>query len=318
MNKLVNRAGNGIKEMAIMLADFPAPERWSLEHKAQAVQFAALLDSAQKMIAAASLAGINYKKEKKTFLDNAGKTKSSHTRIAYQSALNRLETWVSTKGINILELRPSQADDFIYFLRNDRKSASVRLDTAAASSFYTWLYRRHNVIQNPFRGTKARPAKEAVREIEIPTAPEVETIISELPSDLSAAVSVMAYRGLRAGIFPTLKITGNKFTGYSKGKNVSGAFSPEILNVIKKAGLSLRKPFYGIKANTLEKQIARAIDKLYEAGKVQAKYSAHDFRHFFAVAEYRKDNDIRRVSKLLSHTSILVTETYLRGLGEVE
>jgi len=318
MKTLVNRAGNGIKEMAVMLADFPAPEKWSQEQKAQAIQFAALLDSAQKMIAAASLAGINYQKEKKTFLDNAGKTKSPHTRIAYQSALNRLETWVSTKGINILELRPSQADDFIYFLRNDRKSASVRLDTAAASSFFTWLHRRHNAVENPFRGTKARPVKEAVREIEIPTAQEVETIINELPSDLSAAVAVMAYRGFRAGIFPTLKITGNKFTGQSKGKYVSGALSLEILNAIKKAGLPLRKPFDGIKANTLEKRIARAIVKLYETGKVQAKYSCHDFRHFFAVAEYQKDRDIRRVSKLLGHTSISVTENYLKALGEVE
>ena len=60
MKTLVNRAGNGIKEMAVMLADFPAPEKWSQEQKAQAIQFAALLDSAQKMIAAASLAGINY------------------------------------------------------------------------------------------------------------------------------------------------------------------------------------------------------------------------------------------------------------------
>ena len=318
MNELAIRAGNDIKEMAAVLATFPEPGRWTREQKAQAVNFAALLETAQKMIAVKSVAGIDYRTERETFLDNAGKTGSGHTRTAYRAGLGRLETWAAAKGINILEMTPLQADDFIYSLRG-RAAASVRLDAAAASSFFTWLHRRHNAVENPFRGTKARPAKKAVRKAEAPqTAAEIKTIVKELPPELAAAVTVMAYRGLRAGALPTLSVAGGKFTGHSKGKPVQGKMPSEALEAIKAASLPLRGPFAGIKANTLEKRIARAIKKLHEAGKIKAPYSCHDLRHFFAITEYRKDNDIRRVSKLLNHASIQITEKYLEGLGEAE
>jgi len=318
MNELATRAGNDIKEMASILATFPEPAKWTREQKEQAVQFAALLDTAQKMIAVKNLAGINYSAEKETFLNNAGRTKSEHTRKAYRVGLDRLDAWAAAQGINPLELTPAQADDFIYSLRG-RAAASVRLDTAAASSFFTWLHRRHTAIDNPFRGSKARPAKKYVKEVDPPQSPaEIETIIRELPASLAAAASIMAYRGLRAGALPTLTIAGGKFTGFSKGKPIQGKLPPEALAAIKAASLPLRGPFAGVLPNTLEKQIARAIKKLYRAGKINAAYSAHDLRHYYAITEYRKDGDIRRVSKLLGHASIQITQNYLEGLGEVE
>ena len=316
MNAIAARAGDDIKEMAEILAAFPAPEKWTREQKAQAVQFAALLDTAQKMIKAKTMAGVDWQKEKAAFLDNAGRTRSAHTRTAYRAALDRLEAWAERQKTSILELTPAQADDFIYSLR-DRAAASIRLDVSAASSFFTWLERRHAEIKNPFRGTKARPPKKAVRKIVIPTAGEVEAMIRELPPDLAAAVSVMAYRGLRVGTLLTLSIAVDRFTGHSKGKDISGKLPALALDAIKAASLPHRGPFAGERANTLDKRIARAIEKLRKAGKVQAGYSAHDFRHFFAVQEYRKDHDIHRVKGLLHHTSISVTENYLRSLGEI-
>jgi len=319
MNVLAHRAGNDIKEMAAILATYPAPEKWTAEMKTQAIQFAALLNTAQKMIAAASLVGIGYNAEKETFLNNAGRTQSAHTRTAYKVALGRLDTWAERQKISPLEMTPAQADDFIYSLKTqERSSASIRLDTAAASSFFTWLERRHAGIKNPFRGTKARPAKKSVRGFAVPSAEEVETIICELPAYEAAAVSVMAYRGLRAGALPELTVSGGKYKTHSKGKDAAIVLPPEALEKIKAANLPLKKPFTGVLPNTLEKRIVRAIDKLFKDRKVQGKYSAHDFRHFFAVTEYRKDKDIYRVSKLLDHTSIQITENYLKGLGEVE
>ena len=319
VKELAIRTGNDIKEMAQALATFPEPGKWTQEQKAQAVQFAALLDTAQKMIAVKTLAGIDYSSEKETFLNNAGRTSSVHTRTAYRAGLDRLETWAAAHGLNILELTPAQADDFIYSLRGDRAAASIRLDTAAASSFYTWLHRRHTAIENPFRGSKARPEKKTVKKVDPPqTAAEIKTIIKELPPEMAAAAAVMAYRGLRAGALPTLSITGGKFTAHSKGKDIGGKMPDAALNAIKAAALPLRAPFAGIKANTLEKRIARAIKNLYDTGKLKAAYSCHDLRHFFAITEYRRDRDIHRVSRLLDHASIQVTENYLKGLGETE
>ena len=320
MNQLAIRAENDIKELAVVLAAFPEPGKWTREQKQQAVQFAALLDTAQKMITVKTLAGIDYASEKETFLNNAGKTASPHTCAAYRTGIGRLETWTAAQGINILELTPAQADDFLYSLRGDRAAASIRLDAAAASSFFTWLHRRHTAIDNPFRGSKARPAKTTVKKVDPPqTAAEIKTIIKELSPELAAAAAaVMAYRGLRAGALPNLSITGGRFTAHSKGKDISGKMPDYALDAIKAASLPLRAPFAGIKANTLEKRIARAIKKLYDNGKVKAAYSCHDLRHGFAIVEYRRDRDIHRVSRLLGHASIQVTENYLRGLGEIE
>jgi integrase/recombinase XerD len=54
--------------------------------------------------------------------------------------------------------------------------------------------------------------------------------------------------------------------------------------------------------------------RLQKEGKINAAYSAHDFRHYFAVSEYQKDKDIYKLSKLLDHTNISITETYLKSL----
>jgi hypothetical protein len=168
MNELAVKAESNIKEMAAVLATFPDPGKWTREQKAQAVQFTALLDTAQKMIVAANIAGIDYEKEKAVFLDNAGQ--SGHTRRGYRNAIVRLDVWAARHNINPLELSPAQTDDFIYSLRNEKSEktgkeispATVRISVAAVSSFYTFLHRRHASIDNPFRGSKARPKEKAV------------------------------------------------------------------------------------------------------------------------------------------------------------
>jgi site-specific recombinase XerC len=317
MNELAIRASKDIQDMAAILVAYPSPDKWTQEQKAQAVNFAALLDTAQKMIAVKGIAGIDWQEEKAVFLDNA--IKSAHTRTGYRAALSRLDAWAATRTINPLEMTPAQADDFIYAQKaTGAAPATVRLTIAAASSFYTFLHRRHTAVENPFRGTKALPAKKAVRETAIPDTKEVKAIIAALPTMEAAAAAVMAYRGLRAGGLPGMTITGTKFETHSKGKDIKGNIPAEAIERIKAAGLTMKSPFAGILPNTLEHRIARAIEKLHRAGKVRAAYSAHDLRHFYAVTEYRKDKDIHRVSKLLNHASISVTENYLKGLGEAE
>jgi hypothetical protein len=122
MNTTVARAGQDIKDLAAVLACFPFPDKWTQEQKAHAVNFAALLETAQKMITAKNVSGIDYEAEKTTFLANAGKTNSAHTRIGYRAALGRLDIWTACQGINPLELTPAQADDFVYALKADGRA----------------------------------------------------------------------------------------------------------------------------------------------------------------------------------------------------
>ncbi|MDR0473752.1 MAG: site-specific integrase, partial [Treponema sp.] len=100
-------------------------------------------------------------------------------------------------------------------------------------------------------------------------------------------------------------------------------------SAIANAGLNEKKPFAwetrqrgkttgeftANSAGAIEKRIAYHINKLYSAGKIAACYSCHDFRHYFAVQEYNKNKDIFRLSKLLNHASIQITQIYLKSLG---
>lgn len=323
MNELAIRAGTSdLREMAAILAAYPTPDKWTREQKAQAVQFATLLDTAQKMIATASLAGVDWKAERDNFL---GDTRSVHTRRAYAAALGKLEEWADRRGINPLELTTADADNFIRFLKDDsegkpRSAASVRRDIAAVSAFYTFLERYHETVKNPVRGTRIRPPRENKKETVIPAPEEYRIIMNALPPIEKAIIACLALRGLRAGALPTLEKKGDKYHGKSKGKplrenNTAGiTFPREALAAIKSAGLDIKKPFARYSASAIERRVNRRIGELYTAGKVRAAFSAHDFRHYFAVREYEKRKDIYRLSMLLNHANVAITQTYLKSL----
>jgi hypothetical protein len=71
---------------------------------------------AAELNTAVNLAGIDYQAERETFLTNAGRTGSAHTRRRYRTALARLEAFTERAHISPLELTPARADDFIYSL----------------------------------------------------------------------------------------------------------------------------------------------------------------------------------------------------------
>ena len=269
--------------------------------------------------AAVKIAGIDYNAEKQTFLENAGRTKSGHTARAYRNALKELETYTTEKRLNVFELTPAGADGFIYWKNHTGASAAtVRLAAAACSSFFTFLERRNSgIIANPFRGTKARPAQNYSR-VDLPTGADIDALVKALPAKWAAAVSIMAGRGLRVGGLAGLSIKGSRFTTRTKGQDKSGELPADIIETVKAAGLELRQPFGDLTAEQLQHVITYEIGKAHKAGKVRQPFSPHKLRHFYAVNQYRQTGDIRRVSKLLGHSGIAVTERYLRGLAVID
>jgi site-specific recombinase XerD len=124
----------------------------------------------------------------------------------------------------------------------------------------------------------------------------------------------MAYRGLRVGALNNLKIWGSHYKAVSKGKNIQGEFPIEVLFNMKTSIFNSPNPFTSLSTNALKLRVYRATSKLQKQGKIKAAYSAHDFRHFYAVSEYQKNKDIYKLSRLLDHSSVATTEVYLRSL----
>jgi integrase len=215
-------------------------------------------------------------------------------------------------------LRPKDADAFVHSLED--APASLRLITAAVSSFYTFLERdTEGRLRNPVRGTRARPRSSRVRSLKVPSPEAVAALLERLDgnSELRGAVAVMAFRGLRVCALPALTVKGSRFRTISKGKELLGELPETALGILKAEGLPLLAPFAGLSAQRLAECFRYWAKKFYREDLLEAAYSVHDLRHYFAVTEYRKDRDLYRVSRLLGHASIQITETYLRSLGEI-
>jgi site-specific recombinase XerD len=308
-----------VKEMAQKIAR-EAPEladlnAWQLEKIARMVVFHRL---AEALDGAATRAAIDYPAEKELFLKNAGRSGSRHTRITYRAGLGKLEAYAGRAQLSPLEMTPARADDFIYDLKGSLAPATVRRDVAACSTFFTWLERRHEGLKNPFRGTRARPALRPQKVLEIPDEHEVEIILSAQPPWESAAVAVLALRGLRIGAMPSLTLWGSRFQAHSKGQKLFGELPPRALGAIQALkGIDPHRPFAKILPDTLAHRIAYHTSKLHRQWRIRSNFSCHDFRHFFAVTEYRKNHDLRRLQKLLGHGGLSTTNNYLRSLGEM-
>ena len=240
---------------------------------------------------------------------------SIHTKKAYLDSLKRFEAFCQKKNKDYFSMTPALADEWILSERQkNRASASVRKDISAVSSFYTFLERQYD-IKNIFRGTKARPKNKPTKELQIPGDKEVKIIIDELPKELSLIVQLISLLGLRAGAFENLSLHGNVLTTVSKGKEIRLSVSDEIIRFFNENKITRKEPFKTWKAYRIENLLRYYSEKLYKQGKIKAVYSAHDFRHYFAICEYTANKDIYRLSKLLNHSSIQTTQIYLRSLN---
>ena len=307
-----------VKAQARAIADAPDLAELPDEVLAKLAQAVAIDNWKAKLKGEADRVAIDYEAERDQWLGQASKTGSRHTQELYRRAITRLEAWCAAQGMEVLELTPATADKWIAHLREQgRASATVRLDVAAASASWTQLERWHTWLRNPFRGTRARPEKQAKRELVTPSESEVETLEARAEGWLRAAVVVMARAGLRVGALPSLCISGTTWKAMTKGKRQTGAMPELARKKIERAGLPLRGPFADRTAQVVKDTFRVLAKRLHAEGKLQAVYSAHDLRHAFAVRLYEQTHDIYRVQQALGHASVAVTENYLRSLGQI-
>ena len=311
--RLIINRNHKVEAMALKIAnESPELKDLSSEQLEQIAKIVVTQNLTNELNNKAKIANINFKMERDQFILISSKTGSEHTQMSYFKAIRALEKFAKKNNINPLQMTPAQADDFIYSLNGSPNSKSITI--AGVSSFYTYLERRYSVIRNPIRGTKARPEKKTVNQLEIPNEMDLITILNSLPEIEKMAVYIMAYRGLRVGALRKLKVWGNKYQSVSKGKNIFGEFPIEVICNIKGMDLFNKTPFETLTTNALKLRIYRQTMKLYKQGKIQSAYSAHDFRHYYAIKEYEQNKDIYRLCKLLDHSNIAITEGYLKSL----
>jgi len=259
-------------------------------------------------------AGVDLASDISAFLGQAGGTDSAQTRRTYKVCLDHFKEWYTWRGIEPLTLTPTGAD--LFALEAEGSPATVRKTISGVSAFYSWLERRYPEVKNPFRGTRQRPRGGNSKPTVIPSGPEVEGMLGGWLEPFETAVTgVLALRGLRVGALESLVLRGNRFEAESKRGVVAGVMPTRAISLIAKAGLRASRPFEGWPGPRLSMRLFWVFKGLLGDEKVPAQYSAHDLRHFFAVSEYTRNHNIHDLKVLLGHSTIGMTERYLRGLG---
>ncbi|MGO8792608.1 MAG: tyrosine-type recombinase/integrase [Terriglobia bacterium] len=327
-----------IAELAAAMPELEDLSPEQVDTVMKAVVFGELAAEAKRRIVATRL---DWKTESEAFVADKD---SPHTRAAYARALGTFKEWLDRKSLNLTDLSPRLADDFIRDLRAARRGSgqamdadSVRLVVAVCSAFYTFLEHRDDAIRNPFRGTRARPTS-TWTVAEIPSEKEIALIAAAVDPITRAALAVVEETGLRIGGLPSLVISkdGTWWT-LTKGKRFHGLepLSAAPLAAIAAAGLHPRTPFepghFPIEESRrrspgpatanqviqrLKMRLARAEQALVASGEIAAVYSWQDFRHEYASRHV--DRGISWLAAHLGHSSIAITERYLRNVLAVD
>lgn len=256
---------------------------------------------------------------------------SEHTKEGYRYAINDFVSFCNKKHLQTpLECTPSLADEWIINQRVLNKSAStIRRNVAGVSSLFSYIERNSfNKITNPFRGTRARPPRERKTQNKFYSMGNIDavqlnkvdkdiyTILDNInDQELKAIIIIMYKRGLRCGAFQDMTINGDIFKTRSKGKEIKGKLNSECLQAIDNAKLKHNAPFTTWSENRLKCKFKYYTNKLYKMGVISYNYSCHDLRHAYALREYTKEHDLYKLSKLLDHASVNITQVYLSGLG---
>jgi len=223
---------------------------------------------------------------------------------------------------HVLDVKARDADNYLVALSKERSPSTVRLHVAAISGLYNLIIRYDYLRFNPFSGTKKVPKMETVREQTAPREDEIETILAGIKTDHTyVATLVMINTGLRVAEIQKIKLNGDVYTTIVKGgRTVTGHFPDKCRAPIEARGydLSQEQPFANLKKKTIQNDLARYMGALEEAGKIEYRYHAHSFRHYFAVQIYKRTTDLYKVCRLLNHKSITATEKYLKSIGLIK
>lgn len=270
--------------------------------------------------------------------------RSPATIATYRRELARLFGWLRRQSIHVLSLNRENVNRYRDWLAGKYSANSVRTALSAASSFYGYLEAEGILQSSPFariaypRRKYAKALRPDSTTTPVMGSAEFRAIDAELrrradrsgnrAADHNAresarrlllAVHFMGGYGLRVSSLLSLELHGDYFTYRVKGGSVSRReLQPYTTALLERLGLEpAGSPFAGVGKSTIQNALHRLTRELADQGQIRHAYSAHDFRHCFAVERYRITKDIYNVQRALDHATPNTTATYLAGLGSL-
>ena len=256
---------------------------------------------------------------------------SQNTRQAYARDLHALETWLRTRGTDLLSAQEADLTAFQARQHPSTKASTANRRLAVWRRFYRWALREHRVAHDPC--VNLRPARQPPRFPSVLSEAQVEALIAapavETPLGLRdrAMIEVMYACGLRVSELVGLRLFE---VGLNEGVvRVMGKGSKERLvplgdeavawvgrylvesRAALLRGRSSDTLFVTGRGEGMTRQMFWTLIKRYalRAGITQA-LSPHTLRHAFATHLLNHGADLRVVQLLLGHADISTTQIY--------
>lgn len=318
-----------------------------IEQRVQAI--AMKLDSKDLEWSKVDIKAEMYQKQGMTFIElgrsiaNSFELKESYrTFKRYNTILNKLEKYVKYKQLEFVDITVNflkNYEDYLVGMGNGTNTIHTNLKTIRA--IYYEAIRRGLIDQskNPFFNFKLKKEKP---QIEKPTLEEIELIKLEeidskngwLHNTRNLFLFSMYCAGVRVGDLLQLttdNILPNNMLAYTMDKtneprlikltkpalDILKLYSPKkgepIFPLITKTELKGNHTSLLKRIESINTQLNLNLKKIVKSAGIEKNYTMHMARHGFTEIARKKKIDVYAISKALGHSSLGITEQYLKA-----
>lgn len=209
--------------------------------------------------------------------------------------------------------------------------ATIKRNLTAMSSVFDVAEGKGWIDGNPARDF-ARRLKERRDPITLPTAEDIDYVVSHAPGNFARMIRFAQQTGMRKEELASLtwrQVRGNviDLTKTKKDNPRSIELSEEARGTLRGTEKHAESPYVfwhgdGARYHNVSSQFGRVSRQCVKAAEKEdrpfRRFRLHDLRHYYAVHFLRDGNSIYTLQQNLGHRSIKVTEIYLKYLTPTE
>lgn len=248
----------------------------------------------------------------RTFLTAA---RSKKTSQAFENAMRKLRSFRTIKYLE--DITPSVVDELAISLKSENKSQSAGINRSIRAIKTSMRQAEFWDLIPPQNWRKVSKFRENKGRVEYHTKEEIKKILKLFNADWQLVILLGCRAGLRRGEIANLKWKDvdfkNKQLYIAPNKTENHRYIPltdDLLKALKKAKT---KKEYVINVGETDKRNSKDYLTAYYLKKTSClpfNCNMHKLRHTFASHLVQNGVDLYRVSKLLGHSSIQMTEIY--------
>ncbi|MDO4556947.1 MAG: site-specific tyrosine recombinase XerD [Lachnospiraceae bacterium] len=266
------------------------------------------------------------------YLHNEKKT-SHNTEISYQRDLKKFEDYLTEQGVgDISNVNSPLLNSYVLYLEREKFAASsISRNVASVRAFFQYLFKNHEIQNDPSEGLK--PPKVEKKPPEILTETEVTLLLEQPDNDTPkgmrdrAMLELLYATGMRVSELIHLKVTDvNLQLGYvtchdSNKERIIPFGTPckkALTSYLSKARGSfvgdreMEELFTNCSGKSMSRQGFWKVLKGYaQSAGITTDITPHTLRHSFAAHLLSNGADIKSVQEMMGHSDISSTQMYL-------